>query len=143
MEKVYSKEFLLNFEKIEAKYYITGEKYPYLITYKNSCLWEKNNNLDRVDGPARIYTNMSYKEWFIDNKLHRVDGPAVMNRHGYKSWYVDDRLHRVDGPAAIYPCGEQEWYVYGKHTTKEKIDLLRRKYFNKWIYKLKMNIIFI
>ncbi len=75
--------------------------------------WWLNNQLHRVDGPAKIDSDGS-EYWFKNDKLHREDGPAVINKfRGEQEWRINGKLHREDGPAYIRDDGYQEWYLYG------------------------------
>lgn len=57
------------------------------------------------------------KKW-VNNQLHRLDGPARIWADGSQEWYVNNQLHRLDGPAVVWADGSQEWRVNDKDITK-------------------------
>ena len=75
--------------------------------------WYIDGRRHRVGGPAIVYSNGS-EEWFKNGKPHRDDGPAViLSSSGLKEWYINGLLHREDGPAVIYGDGSIEWFFNG------------------------------
>jgi hypothetical protein len=58
--------------------------------YKN-----KKGEYHRVDGPAFISANGTYKEWRINDELHREDGPAFIYGD-YKIYFINGIIRNKD-----------------------------------------------
>lgn len=51
---------------------IPEQKYVEYVEYV-----DQNDCYHREGSPARIWTDRTYREWYIHGKLHREDGPAI------------------------------------------------------------------
>lgn len=70
-----------------------------VIEFSNSQkLYKTNGVLHRVDGPAVVDDNGSYK-WFQHGLPHREGGPAIEDIWGLQRWMMFGLRHRSDGPA--------------------------------------------
>ena len=69
--------------------------------------------------PKRTVDANGTQVWRVNDQLHRLDGPARIYADGQQEWWVNHQLHRLDGPAVIYADGRQEWRVCGKDITPQ------------------------
>jgi hypothetical protein len=77
------------------------------------CFYIKETGiLHREDGPARIRSDSSVIEWYIDGRRHRVGGPAIVYSNGSEEWFKNGKPHRDDGPAVISEV-LKAWYLNG------------------------------
>ena len=66
------------------------------------------------DGPAAIYNNGQFLEYYQHGLLHRDGGPAVIVDTGLEKYYQYGELHREDGPAVVRARGTHEYFIHGK-----------------------------
>jgi len=102
-----------------------------------------NDELHRIDGPAKIYVDdMTYEvSWFNCGREHRINGPARIQHgvdNGYRSinlcspvlkfdkngifhnyiWFYNGNIHRENAPASINffengNISSEEWFLHG------------------------------
>lgn len=71
----------------------------------------RNGRLHCSNAAALQYEN-GCCDWIINNNLHRIDGPARIDKLGV-GWWCDGRKHRADGPADVDIFGNMHWYAHG------------------------------
>ena len=69
--------------------------------------------------PVRTVHADGTQAWRVNDQLHRLDGPARIYADGQQEWWVNGQLHRLDGPARIWTDGTQEWYVRDQEITSQ------------------------
>jgi len=94
---------------------INLDKHDYpRIDSNGSKIWRnKEGQVHRVNGPAKIYDNGTFEYW-VNDKFHREDGPAIVYYDGSEEYYQEDKRHRLDGPAVIYADGYKSYWVGGE-----------------------------
>jgi hypothetical protein len=64
------------------------------------------------------YLDMSFSK---QNKFTGI----VKYPRGTIIYFKNGRYHREDGPAVILSSNNMQYWIYGEHTTKEAVELLR------------------
>jgi len=120
---------------------------------RRSESWLQNNQLHRIDGPAKIkyHNNIKIHEsWFQNGKYHRLNGPADIYYHNNgnkrtESWLQNNQLHRIDGPAIIryYYDGNIKckiWYLYDRLQREIHYLSNNKKSHEQWYFDKNLHI---
>jgi hypothetical protein len=75
---------------------------PDVANLGTACIYLKNNQIHRTEGPAVVFDDGSYI-WYLQGKRSRTNGPSTLIKNPlFREWRIGGKLHRKDGPAIEY-----------------------------------------